>query len=257
MYIGLVSRLAGWMRVPGLAHSREGRRWPKPGSSEENRMPMQFYSFDETYVEKLRSKDSRTEEHFVSYFTELMRLKLSRRLYCRSEIDDICQETLARVWDALRTEDGIREPERLGAFVNSVCNNILQERYRWASKQVSPGGEAATNLTDPAPGAVDVISNEEMDEKVRRILDKLSPRDRLLLKQVFLEEHDRGRVCRDFGVSQQNLRVLLYRARKSFKAAFLKETYRITRGTSIRNDLTATDRSAGKWGQCTGLGERK
>lgn len=184
---------------------------------------MQFHAFDGLYLERLRSGDFRTQEHFVAYFSELIRLKLSKRLHSRSEIDEARQETFARVLTALRKEDGIREPERLGAFVNSVCNNVLLEHYRSASREGSTADEEAeANIPDPALSVVDIITNREMQRKVRNILDELPEKDRRLITEIFLEERDKDEVCRSLGVDRVYLRVLLHRAKKSFKSLYLK-----------------------------------
>jgi RNA polymerase sigma-70 factor, ECF subfamily len=185
---------------------------------------VQFHAFDRHYLEQLSSGDFRTQEHFVSYFSELIRLKLSKRLHSRSEVEDARQETFARVFAALRKPDGIREPERLGAFVNSVCNNVLLEYYRSASQEAtSDDEEAGINIPDPAISAVDVIANRQTQRKVREILDQLQEKDRRLIKEVFLEERDKDEVCRDLGVDREYLRVLLHRAKKSFKSIYLKK----------------------------------
>ncbi len=185
---------------------------------------MQFHAFDSLYLEQLRAGDFRTQEHFVSYFSELIRLKLCKRLHSRPEIEDARQETFTRVLSALRRDDGVRQPERLGAFVNSVCNNVLLEHYRSASQE-APGAEeeAAANIPDPALSAVDIIANREMQRKVRRILDELPEKDRRLIKEIFLDERDKDEVCRDLGVDREYLRVLLHRAKKSFKSLYLKK----------------------------------
>ena len=184
---------------------------------------MQFQAFDTPYLEKLRSGDFRTQEHFVSYFTELIRLKLSRRMHSPSEVEDARQETFVRVFTTLRKESGIREPERLGAFVNSVCNNVLLEYYRSASQEKSSDDEEAeANIPDPAINAVDVIANRETQEYVREVLDELPEKDRRLIKEVLLEERDKDEVCREIGVDRKYLRVLLHRAKKSFKSKYLK-----------------------------------
>jgi RNA polymerase sigma-70 factor (ECF subfamily) len=185
---------------------------------------VQFYAFDSQYLEQLSSGDFRTQEHFVAYFSELIRLKLSKRLHSRSEVEDARQETFARVFAALRKQDGIRQPERLGAFVNSVCNNVLLEYYR-SSSQDAPSGEeeAEANIPDPAISVVDLIANREIQQKVRHILDELQEKDRRIIKEVFLEERDKDEVCRDLGVDREYLRVLLHRAKKSFKALYLKK----------------------------------
>ena len=185
---------------------------------------MQFHAFDSLYLEQLRAGDFRTQEHFVAYFSELIRLKLGKRLHSRPEIEDARQETFTRVLSALRRDDGVRQPERLGAFVNSVCNNVLLEHYRSASQE-APGAEeeAAANIPDPALSAVDIIANREIQRKVRHILDELPEKDRRLIKEIFLDERDKDEVCRDLGVDREYLRVLLHRAKKSFKSLYLKK----------------------------------
>jgi RNA polymerase sigma-70 factor, ECF subfamily len=185
---------------------------------------VQFHSFDKVYLDKLKSGDFRTQEHFVSYFSELIRLKLSKRLPTRSEVDDARQETFARVFAAMRKEDGIREPERLGAFVNSVCNNVLLEHYRSASEEASSDDEEAeANIPDPAVSVLDIIADRQMQRKVRQVLDELEEKDRRLIREVFLEERDKDEVCRDIGVHREYLRVLLHRAKKAFKSQYLKK----------------------------------
>jgi RNA polymerase sigma-70 factor, ECF subfamily len=186
---------------------------------------VQFDAFDASYLEKLKSGDFRTQEHFVSYFSELIRLKLSRRLNSAAEVEDARQETFVRVLTTLRKEGGIREPERLGAFVNSVCNNVLLEYYRSGSKEAaSEDEEAEANLPDPALSVVDVIANREAQRQVREVLNELEEKDRQLIKEVFFDERDKDEVCRDLGVDREYLRVLLHRAKKSFKTLYLKRT---------------------------------
>jgi RNA polymerase sigma-70 factor (ECF subfamily) len=63
---------------------------------------------------------------------------------------------------------------------------------------------------------------QQVQGKVREILEELSEKDRRLLREVFLEERDKDEVCRDFGVDRDYLRVLLHRAKQSFKSLYLK-----------------------------------
>ena len=86
---------------------------------------MQFQEFDDSYLERLRAGDFRTQEHFVAYFSELIQIKLRSRLQSPQDIEDVRQETFVRVLTALRNEGGIRQADRLGPYVNSTCNNVL------------------------------------------------------------------------------------------------------------------------------------
>jgi hypothetical protein len=49
-------------------------------------------------------------------------------------VEGLKWETFIRVISAVRKEGAVLEPERFGAFVNSVCNNVLLEYYRTARK---------------------------------------------------------------------------------------------------------------------------
>jgi len=49
-----------------------------------------------------------------------------------------------------------------------------------------------------------------------------------------LEERDKDEVCRDYGVDREYLRVLLHRAKKSFKSMYLKKMNKKDQG---RNKL--------------------
>ncbi len=183
---------------------------------------MQFQTFDRSYVERLRAGDFRTQEHFVAYFSELIQLKLRSRLNSPQAIEDVRQETFARVFVALRGEGGIRQPDRLGAYVNSICNNVLLEHYRASSRHSSLEDEEDKDFPATTIDIVGAVAAREMAVKVREILDELPEKDRRLLREVFLEERDKDDVCRDFGVDRDYLRVLLHRAKLSFKSLYLK-----------------------------------
>ena len=187
---------------------------------------MQFQAFDAPYVERLRSGDFRTQEHFVAYFSELIQLKLRARLRSPQAIEDVRQETFVRVFAALRSPGGIRQPERLGAFVNSICNNVLLEHYRSSSRSDSLDDEPQNELPDPVMDVLGAVAAKQMEEKVREILNEMPERDRRILREVFLEERDKDDVCRDFGVDRDYLRVLLHRAKQSFKSLYLKNIER-------------------------------
>lgn len=182
---------------------------------------MQFHTFDESYVSRLKSGDFRTQEHFSAYFGALIKIKLSSKLKSQEAIEDVRQETFARFFVALR--DGkILQPDRLGSFVNSICNNVLLEHYRSTTRTTSLNdGEENYFLALPFD-LVSALGAKEREKKVREILENLSERDRRLLREVFLEERDKDEVCREFGVDREYLRVLLHRAKQAFKSSYLR-----------------------------------
>lgn len=181
---------------------------------------MNFVTFNAEYVDLLRGQDSATEYHFTQYFGELLFLKLRYRLRSAQLIEDVRQETLFRVLKIVRTK-GIDHPERLGAFVHSVCNNVLFEQLRSEGKHL-PMAEDAPEPTDHRVDLDAPILGEEIRELIDNILEALPPKDRSLLRMLFLEEMPKDEICRLLNVDSDYLRVLLHRAKSRFRAEYLK-----------------------------------
>lgn len=133
-------------------------------------------------------------------------------------IEDIRQETFLRVWRLLR-EGALQYPERLGAFVNSICNNVMFEQIRSSARSVAPP-EEHVEFADDAPRPDELLITEERKQQVRRILKDIPEKDRELLRSVFLQEEDKDEVCRRFKIDREYLRVLLHRARQRMRQEF-------------------------------------
>jgi RNA polymerase sigma-70 factor (ECF subfamily) len=183
---------------------------------------MQFVAFDAPYLERLQRGDADTEGHFVAYFGELIQLKLRARLSSKEAVEDVTQETFVRVLALVRAKDGIKQPERLGALVNSVCNHVLFEHYRSHHRMDSLDEETEQSFVDDRITVSGLVAVDETERAVRRILGELPERDRRLLQAVLLEERDKDEVCAELGLSREYLRVLVHRAKQSFKSWYLK-----------------------------------
>ena len=184
-------------------------------------MLMQFQNFDGSYLEKLRSGDLTTEQHFFAYFGELIRLKAAKRVHTAVAVEDVQQETFARVFRGI-AQHRIAQPERLGAFVNAVCTNVLREHYRSTCREI-PGADGLVDaIPNPSVGPHDALAQIQLKQEVEQILAGLSKKDQGLMKALFLEERDKDEVCRDFGIDRDYLRVLVHRAKQSFKSVYLK-----------------------------------
>lgn len=189
---------------------------------------MEFFTFDKAYVERLREGDPATEQHFVAYFEQLLRIKLRSRLLPSDKVEDLRQETFIRVIAKVRKEGGVREPERFGAFVNSICNNVLMENYRFSSKNQQLD-DSYLELPDKVLDLEGMLVTKQSAAHVRGILNELPKRDRDLLRAIFFEDKEKDVVCSEFGVNRDYLRVLLLRAKDKFKVLYEKSQIGIAR----------------------------
>lgn len=177
---------------------------------------MDLFSFDDDYVRRLRDGDRETAAHFYSYFRDLLYAKLRRRLRSMHAIEEVRQEVFLRTLERL---DQIVDGRKLGAFVNSTCNNVLLEYYRQESRAVSLDEQPEKAGTTDLEAGYDSAHNAA---RVRAVLDAMGDRDAAILRALFIEDADKDEICERYGIDREYLRVLLHRAKGKFRTAFLR-----------------------------------
>lgn len=183
---------------------------------------MEFHAFDVAYIRKLTAAEPDIEAHFSAYFSKFIFLKLRSRKIAPELAEDVRQETLLRVLNALRHGSGVAQAERFGAFVNSVCNRVLLEFLHKQARH-PPIDENGPEAPDTSIDLDAPLVNEQRRRIVADILDELSPKDREILRLVFFEEADRGEICDRLAVDAGYLRVLLHRAKLHFGEAYARK----------------------------------
>lgn len=173
---------------------------------------MELFVFDDDYVRRLREGDRGTSAHFHAYFRDLLLLKLRRRLPSVDAIDEVRQEVFLRCLAGLNK---LEDSRKLGAYVNGICNHVLQEYNRVATR-TEQLDERAEEIPDPSDASARYETARSCEE-VRSVLKALEPREAAVLTAVFLEEEDKDAICRRLGIERSTLRVIVHRAKKKFR----------------------------------------
>jgi RNA polymerase sigma-70 factor (ECF subfamily) len=202
--------------------------------TQSHRPSLEFFPFDAGYVRRLTEGDDETERHFVCYFSPLLLIKLKQRLRSREQLEDLRQEVFLRVFRSLRQGTGLQRPERLGAYVHSICHHVVLEYLRGRSKPEHQY-ERIEEQRDPGACVERKLVNEEQGRQMRSLINGMRSKDRFLIRAIFLDERDKDEVCREQGVGRDYLRVLLYRAKKRFRQ-LLAETQAATALTVRRGE---------------------
>jgi RNA polymerase sigma-70 factor (ECF subfamily) len=185
---------------------------------------MDFFPFDDDYVRRLRDGDRLTEDHFVAYFTPILRIKVRSRLRSPEATDDVVQETFLRVFRNLRGGSGseIRNGHSFGAFVLGICNNVILEWNRGDKRTEPIEDEHLAGLVTKETREDELIK-EQRRECVRRVVSEMTTREQNILNALFFREKTKAEACEEFGVDAGYLRVLLHRALQKFRKAWAKE----------------------------------
>jgi len=151
---------------------------------------------------------------------ERLRLKLRYKVlyhlghHC-ADVDDLVQETLARYFRA-EQRGQIRNTEEFGAFLNGVCRNVILEYRRRQRREPLADPEVPIPDTGVRPEA-EVF---EMRNAIDHSLTDLAERDRAILQALYLEGRDKEAICRQWGMTDPQFRVVLFRAKERFRRAY-------------------------------------
>jgi RNA polymerase sigma-70 factor (ECF subfamily) len=168
-------------------------------------------------LERLCAGEPAAQRSVSEHFGRLLRLKV--RLHSRGRdrgyVEDVVQETFARVFRAVR--DGkVQHLARFGAFVHGVCDNVLHEFER-ADARLRPV-ENVPEAAAPDDPEADSIAREAF-ARAEEVLRTLPERDRQILRLLLVEEADKDEICQRFGVNRDHLRVIVHRAKERFRNA--------------------------------------
>jgi RNA polymerase sigma-70 factor, ECF subfamily len=180
------------------------------------RKKVDFYSFDAEYLRRLRARDSATEAHFYSYFEPRLKMKLRHRGLAPSTVEDISQDTFLRVLTGVQNGT-VLHPERFGAYVSAVCDNLILEKYREFARNQHFDVDGM-DVADGKTSLEGLVLLKEKRKIVAEILEQMPPKKRNILRAFMYEQLDREQMCARFGVKSDYLRVLLFRAREEFAA---------------------------------------
>lgn len=142
--------------------------------------------------------------------------------------DDLYQETFAVALEKLRAGE-LRDPEKVAAFLRGTARNLVlagrRKRRRSPISEPPPGdSEAVLPAADPeapGPGPLRALLLEEEMDLARKVLEQLeSPRDREVLFRFCVAEEDRETICADLGLTRPRFNLVLFRARRRFRALF-------------------------------------
>lgn len=154
-----------------------------------------------------------TEPELAARFWDRIRLFAARRVHDVAMAEDIAQETLRRVVDALRA-GRVQNPEAIAGFVFQTAKHICLHAQRSAGREA----RAMRRLQDPSdsgdvrPDVLARLVSEERSARVRTALRTLSPDDRDLLRALYFDQVDTGELAAKLGLSLGALRVRKHRA---------------------------------------------
>jgi len=146
-----------------------------------------------------------------------LRALILRRVRDPEVAADILQDAAVTTLEKLRSGE-IAHPENLGGYLYRVALNHLRNHRRKDRSAIS-SADALNELPAPDNDADwENVGGRQWATAARRMLEEMPvARDRELLIRFYLDDEDKGSICRELGLSEEHFNRVIFRARNRFR----------------------------------------
>jgi RNA polymerase sigma-70 factor (ECF subfamily) len=168
--------------------------------------------FDRELIVRAKAGDPSACETIVDQFAPMVFRLISRFFRTREDVEDLAQDVFLKVFARI---DQVRPEDNFPGWLARVTVNTCYDELRKARRR-----KVALETYGPEIASEPVVAPPEPDSfgKARLALQRLDPKLRipLLLKEV--EEMSVEEIARSMGLTEANVKVRLFRARKKLAA---------------------------------------
>lgn len=168
---------------------------------------------DAELVRQIGSGDHEAEDELVRRMAPRIRLYGLRHLRDAQASDDLTQQVLITVLQALRT-GRLREPEKLASFVLGTCRMTVLDQRRGTQRKERLLEQFGADLLRPAQLPVPRLDHDHL----KRCMENLRERERTVVVMTFYDEQTGADVASFLGISEANVRVIRHRAIHQLRA---------------------------------------
>jgi len=175
-------------------------------------------SFERELVVRAQAGEEAAQEELVRQFSPMVFRLVSRFFRHREDVEDLAQDVFFKVFTRI---DQVRPDENFPGWLRRVAINTCYDELRKTRRRT-----AAFELYGPLPDAEPVAAPaapEPEDFGIARVaLEALDPKLKipLILKEV--EELSVAEIAKTMGITQANVKVRLFRARKKLAASLAR-----------------------------------
>jgi RNA polymerase sigma-70 factor (ECF subfamily) len=176
-------------------------------------------SFERELVVRAQAGDEAAQEELVRQFSPMVFRLISRFFRHREDVEDLAQDVFFKVFTRI---DQVRPDENFPGWLRRVTINTCYDELR-KTRRRNAAFEIYGPLQDVEPLAPAAPPAEPRDFGIaREALEALDPKLKipLLLKEV--EELSVAEIAQAMGITQTNVKVRLFRARKKLAASLTK-----------------------------------
>ena len=179
---------------------------------------MAIYIDDRELVAAHQAGDGEAFDELVREHRRSLLSHAKNKLHCDAASEDALQETLVRAYKALPRFNG---EYRLGPWLHRIMSNVCIDEANRRKRDGEKTDQYAAQRPrqDDVPSIEDELGLHFDDTALKAALDGLSEPYRQALELKFVQEYDYSEVAAVSGVSEENARARVSRARLAMRSA--------------------------------------
>lgn len=167
---------------------------------------------DAALMARIAAGDEAAFRHFADRHVGRMLRLAQSILGSAAEADEVVQEALLRVWRHAARWDATRSQP--GTWVHTIVTRLCVDRLRQRRHEPL---DAANDVADPAPGALESLSSRLEAQALRDALASLPERQRVAVTLFYQEELPGAEAAEALGLNLRAFWSLLERARQALR----------------------------------------
>ena len=136
-----------------------------------------------------------------------------------AEAEDVTSDTLIKVWNK---REELRGVESIEAYCMTVCRNLALDRHEKKEAQNLSLEAYEIDATDNSFTPDEQLERDEKLRKVHELFNQLPERQRTIMQLRDIEEKSYREIATIMGVSEEVVKVTLFRARQAIKKQYDK-----------------------------------
>jgi len=171
-------------------------------------------AIDSAFLAGIQQGQAESETALYEKYSARVYYLALREAKSPQDAEDIRAETFLRVLQAIRRGQ-VRSAEALPAFILGVARNVIRELYA-RRRRIGDAVPAADEVLI-APSHEEIWIDHEVRIAIQKAIERLSPRERLVLRMLFYEDLITEEVALQAAIAPARVRLVKSRALKHFK----------------------------------------
>ena len=178
--------------------------------------------FDNMYLDKVLEGNKNAFRYFVKEYQQMAYSIAISMVKSPQDAEDVTQNAFVRAYKNLRSFKG--NSKFSSWFYKIVVNESLKNLSKKKRSSIQVYKEIEnTGIEVTYNHAVSNIDLQEKKDAIQKCLDIMKPKEALILKLYYLHELSLEELIDSTGWSRSNVKVILYRARKSFMNIYINK----------------------------------